>query len=199
MTALEALYNNFKAPDKINNFYKAFRDDCPRTFFKGLDDLCCVHEDGSLDLCCKCWLQEMVVDIHSDEIFLLSTDEYKKYVDVIPEIEAWWWTRTPGAHESKAVSVHRNGTVDTIGEYVKYGWVAVRPALTITHDIFAKLKVGDRYVKYDFPWIKIDDTLAIAEVPIGFVRFDVESNDYEESEVRQYLINWLKQRMEHVE
>lgn len=105
-----------------------------------------------------------------------------------------WLQEVDIYHMVKVVSVCRDGTVDCIGEYVKYGWVGVRPALTITDCAFANLRVGERYVKYDFPWIKIDDMLAIAEVPIGFNRFAIKSNDYKESEVRQYLLNWVKGR-----
>lgn len=201
MTALELLYNLFLEDENrsVDDFHDTFMYGCPTTFFKGLK--CLSHKDGfdDIDTRWRCWMQE--VDIHKtvDEIFLLSVDEYRKYIDVIPQIENWWWLRTPGAYEKYVAMINRNGSITERGEYVNFCWMCVRPALTITDDDFVKLKVGERYAKYDFPWIKIDNTLAIAEVPIGFRRFDTESNDYEKSEVRQYILNWLKQRKEHAE
>lgn len=197
MTALEALYNKFLADEKktYDDFHDAFRDCCPQIFFKGISGLC-VHGGDTKDICCRCWLQEVYIYHMIDEIFLLSADEYKKYADIIPIVETFWWLRGAGWHDDEAILVRRGGTIDDIGGYVNATFRGVRPALTIEDCVFANLRIGERYVKYDFPWIKIDNNLAIAEVPIGFNKFDSESNDYEKSEVRQYLLNWLKSRKE---
>lgn len=45
-------------------------------------------------------------------------------------------------------------------------------------------------------WVKIDTYLYISEVPIAFRRFDEESNNYETSEVRKFLLNWFEERQE---
>lgn len=65
MTALEALYNKFWENEKhiCEDFYDAFQNDCPTTFFKGLDSLCKIHKIDDVGVCCKCWLQE--VDIYN--------------------------------------------------------------------------------------------------------------------------------------
>lgn len=195
MTALEVLYNQtLEKKMPFDRFYDTFRDDCPTTFFKGLKCLNDMNGSDDVDMCCKCWLQEVDMYHMIDEIFLLSSDEYKKYGNIIPNVETFWWLRDTGWHDDEAILVRRGGTIDDTGGYVGASFRGVRPALTIEDIVFANLRIGERYVKYDFPWIKIDNNLAIAEVPIGFNKFDSESNDYEKSEVRQYLLNWVKSR-----
>lgn len=71
---------------------------------------------------------------------------------------------------------------------------AIRPCLKISSQESENLKIGDRLIKYAFPWIKISNNLAIAEVPVGFYRFDKKPIDYKNSEIRQYLLNWVKER-----
>lgn len=39
----------------------------------------------------------------------------------------------------------------------------------------------------------IDKDLAIAEVPIAFRRFSKKSNNYEISEMRKYLLEWIEE------
>ena len=129
-----------------------------------------------------------------DEIFLLSAEEYEKYKPNIPYIRCWWWMRSPGYNSDCAALVNYDGSVCNSGNYVNINSDAVRPALRISNLESSNLTVGDRFVKYDFPWIKIDDNLAIAEVPIAFHRFDEKSNDYKTSEIRKFLLNWINER-----
>ena len=129
-----------------------------------------------------------------DEIFLLSADEYIKYEPNILHIRCWWWLRSPGYYSDYAASVRLDGSIYLNGDNVRCGNDAVRPALRISNLESSNLKVGDRFVKYDFPWIKIDDNLAIAEVPISFHSFDEKSNDYKTSEIRKFLLNWIDER-----
>ena len=129
-----------------------------------------------------------------DEIFLLSAEEYKKYEPNILRIRCWWWLRSPGLDSHSAACVYSGGSVDDLGHNVFLSNGAVRPALRISNLESSNLKVGDRFVKYDFPWIKIDDNLAIAEVPIRFHSFDEKSNDYKTSEIRKFLLNWIDER-----
>ena len=90
----------------------------------------------------------------------------------------------------KSASVH-GGNVYLDGDYVYNGSGAVRPALVIPKDY----KIGERVLAYDFPWIVIDKGLAIAEVPVGFECFDKEFNDYEKSKIRQWLLDWIQERI----
>ena len=134
-----------------------------------------------------------------DKIFLLSAEEYKKYEDKIPLIRDSWWLRSPGYDQFFAAFVYGNGPLNYGGDDVNNDAVAVRPALRIDNPQSGNLKIGDRFVEADFPWIVIGDGLAIAEVPIAWRRFDAESNDYETSEIRQFLIAWYEERTKYNE
>jgi hypothetical protein len=127
----------------------------------------------------------------ADKIFLLSLKEYKKYRDQVSHIHCWWWLRSPGYNSSKTVSVYGDGTIYRVGNDVGDCEGAVRPAIAIPKDY----EIGERILAYDFPWIVIDKGLAIAEVPIGIERFDRDSNSYQNSEIRQWLLNWMKERI----
>lgn len=125
-----------------------------------------------------------------DKIFLLSINEYKRYKDRIPHINCWWWLRSPGHDSSTAADVRFEGESCKYGSMVHCDYGAVRPALVIPNGY----EIGTRILAYDFPWIVIDDELAIAEVPIMFQRFDRVSNDYKNSEIRKVLLKWLTKR-----
>lgn len=127
----------------------------------------------------------------TDEIFLLSIEEYEKYKNAIPKIINWWWLRSPGDLSSSAAGVANGGSVGGSGYYVDDIFGCVRPALHLESN---NLQIGSRTVKYDFPWIVIDKNLAIAEVPIMFDKFDDKSKDYEKSYIRQKLHEWLEER-----
>ena len=127
----------------------------------------------------------------SDEIFLLSKEEYEKHKKNIPVVNNWWWLRSPGYSSRSTAYVDLDGSVDFFGYYVGNDSDSVRPALQILNHNF---KVGDRFIEADFPWIVISENIAIAEVPIAFRRFDPSSNDYQNSEIRKFLLDWYKER-----
>lgn len=128
-----------------------------------------------------------------DRVFLLSAEEYERCRRRIPFICTNWWLRDPGAHYGVARIVAFEGIVDRYGIPVDDLCVAIRPALKI--DNMPDLKIVDRISKYCFPWIVIDDGLAIAEVPVSFGVYDGESSDYESSVVRQFLLGWYSKRL----
>lgn len=128
-----------------------------------------------------------------DELFLLSVEEYEKYKGVIPVICAWWWLRSPGYISYYEASVTNDGSVITEGLFVN-STHGIRPALKVSKSEISNLKIGDRKIYYDFPFIKIDDDLLIAEVPIAFDKFNSYSNDYEKSYVKRFLEGWKEGR-----
>lgn len=124
-----------------------------------------------------------------DELFLLSIEEYEKYKGVIPIVNSWWWLRSPGYLSYLAACFDYNYSVFTYGYYV-HSTHGIRPALKVSKSEIENLQIGDRKIYYDFPFIKIDDDLLIAEVPIAFDKFDDKSNDYEKSYVKRFLEEW---------
>ena len=139
-------------------------------------------------------IQLNILKNQQDKIFLLSIEEYEKYKKYIPSINTWWWLQSPGSNSCRAANVSSDDSVDNLGDFVYYDFGAVRPALKISKQEFENLNLGDRFVKHDFPWIKISNYLAIAEIPIAFRRFDKISNNYDNSEIKQFLQDWLKRR-----
>ena len=127
------------------------------------------------------------VGFKDDKIFLLSVDEYKKYADKIPSTP-WWWLRSPGCDQNLTYYVYRDGWTDCYGSTVTDDYGCVRPALK-------HMSTKDKFEWLGATWIRIDENLYIAEMPIAMRRFDAESNDYETSEVRQFLLDWYKERL----
>ena len=130
------------------------------------------------------------VGFQNDPIFLLSVEEYEKYMKKIPQINCWWWLRSPGYYSYSAAGVYLDGSVYDCGLSVYSSNNAVRPALKP----FSGLDGRERIIYCGVTWIKIDKNLYIAEVPIMFNKFGEDNNDYETSEVREKLIKWYNER-----
>ena len=139
----------------------------------------------------KMRIEESCVGFRGDEIFLPSIEEYEKYKDVIPRIHTFWWTRTQMEEDGLFSYI-----IETVGGISfstnKTRDIAVRPMIHLPANIISS--IGDKIYLYNFPWVVIDEHLAIAEVPIGFEKFDNGPNNYEESHIRKFLLDWLKER-----
>ena len=150
-------------------------------------------------------IKEDKVGFEDDKIFLLSIEEYYKYKDVIPHINCWWWLRSRGEIDGYVTGVFSaiSESMDFRGDAVIFPDRAIRPAIKFSNyllsanaiwSISCNPKIGDRIMVYDFPWIVIDNGLAIAEVPITFDKFDDNSDDYKNSYVRNFLKCWAEDR-----
>ena len=128
------------------------------------------------------------IGFENDKMFLLSIEEYEKYKEIIPKCKTCWWLRTPGYYSNYASCVLYNGNVNYNGNNVNYYYNGVRPALK--SEIFKE--VGKKYSVGTFSFTCIDENLGIATVPISFNMFDDESNNYEKSYIRKWLIDWNK-------
>lgn len=141
-------------------------------------------------------LEEQAKEAVDDEIFLLSNKEYRKYKDKIPNT-VWWWLLSRGYRSNSAAYVRNDGSFYGNGYNVAYEGGGVRPALHYTN-LKSKITPSkikpNRFIFNDFPFVIIDkkEEIAIAEVPISFDKFDDESNDYENSYIRKWLLDWLK-------
>lgn len=155
--------------------------------------------------------EQGIVGFKEDPIFLLSKEEYKKYKDKIPKINCWWWLRSPGDESDYVAGISDSAFVYDYGSIVNCSDVAVRPALKISDSIRTKLRkfipvinanklqtyhrFGDRIVFNGVTWMKLSDDIYISEMPIDFRRFDASSNNYETSEIRQFLLKWFEERL----
>lgn len=140
-------------------------------------------------------LFEPEVGFKDDEIFLPSAEEYKKYKDVIPPVSVPSWLRDRGTEKLNVKYISKENTwINDYGIACDLE-VAVRPMIHLPKGtIEINAPVGARINLYNFPWVVIDKYLAIAEVPIGFEKFDDNWNDYLTSHIRNYLDRWLRER-----
>ena len=142
----------------------------------------------------KYYKMNYTYDIKS--IFLLSIEEYEKYRNLIPVIDNYWWLRSPGDHSYSATAVGEYGSVIMSGNGIEFDDYAVRPALRISNLKSFGVKPGDTLEIFDRDWIVLDKDLVISEEEIGEYLFDEESNDYETSEIKRSLENWLREQKE---
>lgn len=133
-------------------------------------------------------------DVQNDPIFLLSVEEYAKYKKKIPPVNCCWWLRSPGKSHSNAVDVSSDHSIYNSGSYVRFDQSGVRPVLRLDPEEWFFEYLQDRMVLCGVTWIEIDSGLYISEVPIAFRRFDEKDNNYQTSEIRQFLINWYAER-----
>lgn len=135
-----------------------------------------------------------------DEIFLLSAEGYEKYKDRIPHINILWCLRSPGRNDNYILYVNSTGMIDYYGYNVNIDNYAIRPALRYSNlkSKIIESKVKDAFIFNETRWIIIDKEkeIAIAELPIAFRRFDEKSNNYETSEIRKWLLDWVDEKSE---
>lgn len=117
--------------------------------------------------------------------------------------KCWWWPRSPGLSSGRAAVVAASGAVYEGGDSVRHGDYAVRPVIRVTDENIDDMEeTEDGYIRYlGTKWIDITDY-------VGTVcllkkkclkrphRFDSESNDYEKSEIKDYIEEWYRRRQE---
>jgi len=131
-------------------------------------------------------------ELNIHDIFLLSAEEYEEYKKRIPHITAWWWLRSPGSSYDVAANVNTSGSVNNRGINVNYSDGAVRPALRILNLKSFNIRIGSSIEIFNRDWVVLDKYLVIAKEPISKHKFDMGYNNYDKSDIKQYLRNWLE-------
>lgn len=138
-------------------------------------------------------LEEMdeTVGYEDDVLFLLSSEEYKRYKNKIRHIKVYWWLRDKYTNTSACVC--NVGYVGLSDFYGACGTNGVRPCLR--YDKISSIidsKEENCFMWNETKWRIIDkeNHIAISEVPIWFMEFDNQSNDYETSNIRKFLKEW---------
>ena len=117
--------------------------------------------------------------------------------------KCWWWLRSPGNYSFYATVVDESGAVYEGGKHVNNVSNAVRPVIRVTDENIDDMEeTEDGYIRYlGTKWIDITDY-------IGTVcllkkkclkrphRFNSASNDYEKSEIKEYIEEWYRRRQE---
>ena len=135
-----------------------------------------------------------------DRIFLLSEEEVKELPVKYLTDDSMWWLRTPSYKRGFAAVVDTSwGSVSVVGkEYVKYRPRDVRPAIYL-ENLAEMPKNKNGNIEYlGIEWYDIskylDKPVMLAAKSIGQVSFGDSALDYEGSEVRAFILDWLEER-----
>lgn len=128
-----------------------------------------------------------------ESIYLLSIQQAERLPKYILAIGDSWWLRSPGTF-CGAVEVDENGNVNYFGLKVDYNRGGVRPALKIKNLDLLNLEIGETVKVFGLLAQCIGDNSVLLCESITNHRFDSKSNDYETSEVKRFIEEWLKER-----
>lgn len=118
------------------------------------------------------------------KITLLSAEEAKEIPShILPHCSDWWWLRSPGYDQFIAVGVSYNGQISKYGNFV-FDRYAVRPAFRISN---LESETGDKVMVSKTLCTVIDKGLVLADYPICRHKFDSESNNWESSELKEFI------------
>jgi hypothetical protein len=135
-------------------------------------------------------------------IDLLSADEYRKYISLIPDIGNYWWLKTPSPGNENCVLVACNH--DDVLFSHRFDFVCgVRPFCTFeienTDNAFwykPKALIGSHFELQYNQWVILDayngEIRALCVLPIVNKRFDAKSREWDTSELKIYLNKMLK-------
>ena len=122
-----------------------------------------------------------------EEITLLSSKEWERVskITTVPKfMGCWWWLRSPGYGTHNAAYAYDDGDVDYYGFDANGSGGCVRPAFKIQN---LKLKIGSKLFVQNTLCTVINSFLVLSDTLICQHRFDANSNDYEESEIKRFL------------
>ena len=132
-------------------------------------------------------------------ITLLSVAEAEALPQSVRAYSDWWWLRSPGGSSRSATCVGCYGSVFSYGYYVDSRYGAVRPALLLNLKSlnFKSIKNGDIIEVFNKEWYYQDGLALLMDKPLTAMAFRKNwkaegANDYEKSDVKKYLDNWLK-------
>lgn len=138
----------------------------------------------------------VVYKIEDEEVIsvdLLSVEEAETIPRWVCSNGSWWWLQSSGYRSDRALFVGTEGIAYTvIGSSVDDNEGSVRPALEISN--LPNLTIGETVEVFGLLAQYIGNDSALLCEPIGYHRFDEESNDYETSEIKSYLDGWFEER-----
>ena len=131
---------------------------------------------------------------YPESLELLSIEEARELPKSAMRYEASWWLRSPGYISYKAAYTNLGGGIVDVGNNVFYGSRAVCPSLKISNPKPSNLELYKKYnVNNEFIGVYIGDNKFLYKGEVIRHRFDEKSNNYETSEIKQFLNNWLKE------
>lgn len=136
-----------------------------------------------------------------EDITLLSKEEYKQNEDIIPLINVeGWWLRSHSKHYANDIHFiwGEDGEIDSYGLVAEKA-LAIRPALQISKSM--SLTPGDKLEIFGKSWTVLNDNLVLCDTAINNMLFRKDynisdANNYETSDIKTYLDNWLNKELE---
>lgn len=131
------------------------------------------------------------------EITLLSIEEYEEAKDNIPQSQyTYWWLRSPGYFSDYAACVSPVGGADYIGLGVANVYAGVRPALRV-NPAPLNLQIGEKAQYSGRTWTYVEEGILLYDGIICKMPFRQDwqaedANDYEASDIKPYLDEWLE-------
>lgn len=132
------------------------------------------------------------------EITLLTKEEYERYRSAIPVVDDSWWLRSPGYTRLRIAAVDNVGNVNEHGCYIDYTYATVRPALRLdlepSDNLFwykPERLIGTKIKYGNHQWTVLNlepgSIYALCDTVVSSGRFDGKSNDWDTSELKQWL------------
>ena len=125
------------------------------------------------------------------DISLLTIEEAEALPKNIREYGGRWWLRTPGDYPDDVTCVHLGGSIIN-SIYVGYNNYAVRPVITVSNLKDLKVSIRDTIFIQGQKYVVISDNKILYNDEVVYHRFSNESNDYDKSEIKKIVDNWLK-------
>lgn len=128
-------------------------------------------------------------------IKLLNFNEYKGLIGKIPFTDSYWWLNTPNNKPYEVGYINTAGALEYQGVSNHFG---VRPALIC--ELAEGVKQGDKLQIAGHNWTVISDTLIHCDEVIGHTPFREDffaedANNYETSDIKQWVDNWYQQEI----
>ena len=129
-------------------------------------------------------------------ITLLSIKEARKLPQWILADGSRWWLRSPGRDRHDAAGITSYGSILSLGRSIRDTGAYARPAIKIDVRPYLPLMVGETVLILGRLAQYIGNDMVLLCEPIGCHRFDENSNDYEKSEIKEFVEEWLKKKLE---
>lgn len=125
---------------------------------------------------------------------ILTAEEYERYQHLIPIVGNWWWLRSPIYNDGGVANVNTNGNVNYANRTNTNG--ALRPALILRVVDSKFFNPGDKLeikgIQYTVLDISDGSVFVLSDEIIVKRRFDGNSNNWETSELKEYLEDWAR-------
>lgn len=136
------------------------------------------------------------IDIDVKGIKLLSVEEYEQYKEHIPHVHFSYWLRSHGDNERVVFTVSEDNERGYGEEFVNT-ICNVRPVLIISNLKLFKMVPGEEFEFADHIWTVISDDMAICNISIAQHCYNKKlykhnTNDYETSEIKEFIEEWLE-------